>query len=158
MLWKKHKIHNKYLISEKGDIFSVKNGIILKKRFKKNGYIQYVLNGKHLIAHRLVAELFLPNKKNFPVVNHLDGDKRNNDYTNLEWCTYQHNMIHAHKTGLKKGRKGEGCNFSKLKKEQVYEIRALIKNGFKDVYLSKKFNVTRSNITLIRLNKIWKHI
>ena len=51
-------------------------------------------------AQRLVAEHFLDNPKELPVVNHKDGNKLNNDVDNLEWCSYSENSLHAHQTGL----------------------------------------------------------
>lgn len=57
---------------------------------------------KSLKVHRLVAELFIPNFERKPQVNHIDGDKDNNAWTNLEWVTSQENIDHAWKTGLSK--------------------------------------------------------
>lgn len=51
-------------------------------------------------AHRLVAEAFLPNPNNLPVVNHKDENKLNNQIDNLEWVTYSENIEHAHQTNL----------------------------------------------------------
>lgn len=50
--------------------------------------------------HRLMAELFLCNPDNKKQVNHIDGNKHNNDLSNLEWVTHQENAIHAVTKGL----------------------------------------------------------
>lgn len=48
--------------------------------------------------HRLVAKAFVPNPDNLPEVNHIDEDKTNNHYTNLEWCTRDYNMQYGTRT------------------------------------------------------------
>ena len=63
--------------------------------------------------HRLVAEEYIPNPNNYPIVNHLDGDKQNNHYTNLEWCTQKDNIIHSWKNGFSKPRRNEKVKMSK---------------------------------------------
>lgn len=52
-------------------------------------------------VHRLVAQAFIPNPLALGVVNHKDGDKRNNALSNLEWCSMSENHRHAYATGLK---------------------------------------------------------
>lgn len=56
---------------------------------RKNGttYVAFV--------HRLVAQAFIPNPYHYPVVNHINGNKQNNEVSNLEWATYTENNIHA---------------------------------------------------------------
>jgi hypothetical protein len=56
--------------------------------------------------HRAVAEAFLPNPKNLPEVNHLNGDKCNNCIVNLAWVTHRQNVQHCYDTGLCKNKGG----------------------------------------------------
>ena len=54
------------------------------------------------MTHRLVAEAFIPNLDNLPVVNHKDGNRHNNSVDNLEWCTQSQNLKHAVEIGIVK--------------------------------------------------------
>jgi NUMOD4 motif/HNH endonuclease len=85
---------------------SVLNGR-LKSKSNSRGYLIVGLckNGrlKSLKVHRLVAEAFIPNPENKPEVNHLSGNKSDNNIDNLTWATPSENIYHAHKTGLNKG-------------------------------------------------------
>lgn len=60
-------------------------------------------NGKmhNLQLHRLIAKAFILNPNNYPCVNHIDGNKQNNNINNLEWCSYSHNTKEAIRLGLK---------------------------------------------------------
>ena len=78
----------------------------------KTGYLRITLNknGKYktFAVHRLVAEAFIPNPNNLPCVNHKDENQFNNDFRNLEWCTYKYNSNYGTiKQRLSKSLSGE---------------------------------------------------
>ena len=62
-------------------------------QYNGKGYRRVRLRGKTFKVHRLVAEAFLPNPDKLPYVIHLDGDKNNNDVSNLQWSDKQTNHI-----------------------------------------------------------------
>ena len=89
-----------YEVSSWGNIRNAKEEHLkVYKNFK--GYLRVDLfkNGKrfHKRVNRLVAEAFIPNPDNLPQVNHKDGNKENNSFTNLEWVTDEENKAHRRK-------------------------------------------------------------
>lgn len=56
---------------------------------------------KNYKVHRLVAQAFIPNPEGKRTVNHIDGNKQNNNLFNLEWATHSENINHANRTGLR---------------------------------------------------------
>lgn len=95
-----------YKISTNGKVYSLKRKKIKRIDTNRHGYERVNLfkngRGKHFLVHRLVAQAFIPNPNNYSFVNHIDGNKLNNDVNNLEWCTWSQNMIHAYSHGLVK--------------------------------------------------------
>lgn len=87
-----------YYISKDGKIYSIRSKKYIRTRHDGNGYeIVTLYNGKtkkDLLVHRIVAELYIPNPKNKPMVNHKDSNKKNNNHTNLEWVSASENMKH----------------------------------------------------------------
>lgn len=75
--------------------------------------------------HRLVATAFIPNPENKPEVNHIDGNRLNNNVDNLEWATRIENMKHAVDTGLINNQFGEKASHSKYVTE-VYTLDGVL--------------------------------
>lgn len=89
----------RYQISNKG---RVRNAESILKTFEcGSGYCEIILTKCRKrtpkLIHRLVAEAFLPNAERKREVNHKDGNKHNNDVSNLEWVTPSENQMHSHR-------------------------------------------------------------
>lgn len=94
-MWQKINEFNVYSVSDSGEVRNDRTGKILKQYIDKDGYYRVTLHmdkrrGWRGVA-RLVAEAFVPNPNNYPVVNHKDENKSNNSADNLEWCTASYN-------------------------------------------------------------------
>lgn len=152
-----------YKISSRGNVFSVRRNKILKP-YVVHGYYAIELNKNGIthkyLVHRLVAMAFLENKLQKTEVNHIDGNKSNNNLNNLEWCTSQENSLHAINNGLQK-LDGENNGNNKLKNKDVVFIRQNYKpydKKFGIKPLTEKFNVSRTTISMIVRNLIWKGV
>lgn len=153
-----------YEVSTKGQIRRKSTKKIIKQN-DSHGYKTCTLKGKTLRVHRVVAEAFLKNDDNLPIVNHKDGDKRNNNLENLEYSTYRDNIIHAYKMNLRPSISGKRQNLvgergnSKLTVDQVKEILDIFyTTGFGERRISKITGVSRSIIGGIIRGRTWKHI
>ncbi len=110
------------------------------------GYYSVGIMKKTFMVHRLVAKAFIPNPGNKPQVNHKDGNKLNNHYSNLEWCTAQENIQHAVKTGLNKGCLGT----KKIYKDQATKKKCLAN-------LKDKSKLTEEDVRYVRKVFIPRH-
>lgn len=95
-----------YDITKEGIIINLKTKKEYKGKKDNRGYLTFhtTINKKcyHWGIHKLLALKYIPNPENYPVINHIDGNKLNNSLDNLEWCTIGYNLKHAYKLGLKK--------------------------------------------------------
>lgn len=86
----------KYFISSWGRVRGprgIMTPYLNHKGYEKIGLYKDGKKEKHRI-NRLVAEAFIPNPYGLPEVNHIDGNKQNNSFTNLEWVTGEQNRAH----------------------------------------------------------------
>lgn len=114
---------NSYVITEDGILTNTTSGKSIKFRKDFNGYLacNIVVNGKRVtrFQHKMLAIKFLPNPERKLEVNHIDGNKSNNNLSNLEWTTKSENMLHSThilgnpKPPSHKGRTGKLCKHSK---------------------------------------------
>lgn len=93
--------YEEYQCDTNGIVYG-KNGEPLKPNINSHGYKYVVFCVNHklktMMVHRIIACTFVSNSENLPVINHLDGNKLNNNANNLEWTTMQGNVIHARDT------------------------------------------------------------
>jgi hypothetical protein len=141
-------------------IYKTYFGTKLSPSIDKNGYLIIHLSTpnikpKNYKVHRIVAFAFLDLVEGKEEINHIDGIKKNNNVTNLEWCNSSENKKHAFKLGLRNNKGENGPN--KLSKKNAYDIKYLLKEK-KVSELSKIYNISEATIYAIRKNKIWPHI
>lgn len=91
-----------YRVREDGQVWSIKRGHFIAQRYDKDGYLRCNLSKdgkfKTKYIHRIVAEAFVPNPEGKPTVNHIDEDKENNHWTNLNWMTQAENTLYGTRT------------------------------------------------------------
>lgn len=142
-----------YEITRNGEITNIHNGRKVKPQPNGKGYLRFLLNGKLVFVHRIVAQLYVPNPENKPQVNHKDGNKLNNCADNLEWVTNRENRDHALKNGLHMC--GDSCSWSKLTKEKVEYIRNHPEIAANT--LAEKYGVSATTIRSARRGETWKY-
>ena len=123
-------------------IATIRKGKILSPRLSDDGYEKVSLTknkkAKNYFVHRLVALAFLPNPNHYEEVNHIDGNKRNNNVLNLEWCSHLQNMQHCYANSLRK-----------------HHVAPMLGRTYDKSPLAKKVYQYDKNYNLI---KIWKSV
>ncbi len=154
-----------YQVSNLGRIKSLKredsnnqfgNENILKIESKRR-YLHIALrvngNCKYESIHRLVALAFIPNQENKPFVNHIDGNKHNNIYSNLEWVTAKENSIHAINNGLCLPQKKGLDNINSFKIQMLNKNGVYIKTFSSIMDAERNTGVRNGNISKVINNK-----
>lgn len=164
-----------YAVTEDGRVYShsrvvkaahgstqLRKGRWLKQHENNKGYLYLPLSVDGVkvkwLVHRLVALAFVPNPEGKPFINHIDNNRKNNNASNLEWCTQKENMKHCSSQGRVKfpSLKGENNPISKLSYEQVIEIKK--SKGVNQRELAKKYCVSQTVIHNIQSGKSWRHV
>ena len=144
-----------YLISDNGEVISLKNNChkTLKKRINSRGYYYVNLskNGKYksVSIHRIVGKHFIDNPNNYNILNHIDGNKLNNDYSNMK---------EAARLGLLNIKKGSQSNLygGKINIDIANRIREIRNNeNLSYSKIAKMLNISKATIINVCKNRIY---
>jgi hypothetical protein len=167
-----------YQVSNNGEVKSLKKEVktksnslrtvserILKTAVNQHGYV--VINlykegvSKNWRVHRLVALVFCSNPNDLNVVNHIDGNKLNNHYSNLEWCTHSDNVKHAYSLGLMSATRNRLGFKGKLHKDSKPVIQSTLCNKFvkehESINMTKEDGYTPQNVHKCCIGKLKTH-
>lgn len=146
-----------YLINQYGEVYSAKTNCFLKQKENKDGYYCVSINSKSISVASLVLYTFEgapPTSMKDPTVNHIDSNRHNNYYKNLEWMEREEN------SSIRKN-KGAGVlnHEAKLTNQEVINICELLTTTtLTTKEISKIFNVTPSTIVRILNKQGWLSI
>ena len=127
--WKKIP-NTHYEVSSSGRVRNANNGRVIKQQVNQRGYSTIRVkddNQKKIsrTVHRLVALSFVANPNGYKEVNHQDGDKQNNNASNLVWCTRSQNIQHAWDNELRRfTEKVRAAVLKNLEKANTPEVKA----------------------------------
>jgi hypothetical protein len=153
-IWKQIPNYD-YFISTFGRVKNKNDRILTLKN--NNDYLYARLGRKKTLSvHRLVATIFILNPNDYNEVNHIDGNRSNNNVSNLEWCSRQQNIDHA-----------IACNLVKTHPVPILQYtldNVFIKEWSGSTEVSKHYNCDRGTIESVCRNKnktgmgfIWKY-
>ncbi len=134
------------------------DGKILKPIKIKTGYyhinLWYGRKMKMFSVHRLVALAFIPNTEGLPQLNHMDFNKANNRFDNLEWVTPKQNSDHANDARRQKRPRGDEHGSTRVSDMQVLQIRELRAKGMSHQSLADMFGCSQCHISdIVNLKK-----
>jgi hypothetical protein len=113
---------------------------------------------KSLMLHRVLAIHFIQNPENKLQVNHIDGNKSNNDLSNLEWVSPSENIYHGLSLGIMNTAKGVDKPHARFTENDVRNIKTRLINGDIGSHIAKDYGVHKGLIYYIKNGRTWKHI
>lgn len=149
-----------YFITKEGKVFNSKNKEL--KLDSSTEYLRILLyypdgTTRKQVVHRLVAKAFVPNPENKPIVNHIDGNKLNNHFSNLEWVTIKENAEHASRLGLLTYR-GSNHHNSTYSEEVIENILKLLSEGYRNCDVCSELGLPKNIVSSVRNGASWKHL
>lgn len=152
---RKPRSHGKlFLVTDSGILISRRSKSILSMTLSATGYMTHAskIGGRRgtpicVKIHRLVAEAFVDNPLNKPFVNHLDGVKTNNHFSNLEWCDSSENVRRAYDTGLIARKSAYSNHASKMTPVKMAHLHALVADGSKSLAgMARELGVSKRTV------------
>lgn len=132
-----------------------RNAICSTRSRGGQGYIRTTLGD----VHRLMAKTFLRELKKGEQVNHIDGNKLNNQLYNLEIVTAKQNQQHALKNGLRENTIGENSKEAKLSNKTALEVAYLLRDSLYNRHqIAKMYDVTVTTIRFLDNGRTWKRL
>lgn len=148
-----------YAATEAGEIVNMRNGNIIKPVLSPQGYMHVSLSQsgkkKRCAVHRLVMIAFEGFDESKPIVNHIDGNKANNVYSNLEWTTYAENAQHSVDTGLRKKFKNEYRMYSD---DLIHKVCKMIQENHRTCDIALELDVTTHLVCNVRKGFQYKEV
>lgn len=158
-------VKDRYIITDTGLLYTGYGAKLMANSINNKGYVLNYLSTldpkitRKFTRHRLVMLCFNPIEGcEHLQVNHIDGNKLNNDLSNLEWCTNQENRIHAVKMGLAAHMIGETNPYHKLTEQEVLEMIQDLRNHVPYSKLMEKYDCSKSTISAIKNKRNWRYL
>lgn len=157
--WKEIKKCPGYFVSSFGNVMGKRFKHFYKTQLNHKGYemVRIPRLKYNNTVHRLVAEHFIDTPDKSLQVNHKDGNKSNNHYSNLEYVTCKENINHAIRTGLRTATINLKRN-SIFSVVQVMAIKSAIAAGHGNQEISRYFKCDHSTISKIRGGVHYPHV
>lgn len=148
-------------LTSRGATYSrTKKGCVLAPSLQRGYYFVSLyrqLKPFRIAVHALVAQAFIGDRPKGFQVNHLDGNKLNNSFDNLEYCSPKENTRHAHATGLCDSKIGDNHHAAILRSVDIPVILDRLRRGDTCQKVADDYGVARYSITAISKGKLWKH-
>jgi hypothetical protein len=146
-----------YAIYRSGQVVNINSKRTLKPEKTKNGYLRIALcakgTTKRFLLHRLIALQFIDNPANKPCINHKNGDKLNNDISNLEWCTHSENNYHSVNELKRYHPKGEGRWNTVYTDAQIKEMKDRRSSGDSCRSIARDLGCSHQHVSDVTLGK-----